>query len=79
MEDRYREELEKIRKESQQQIQDIEARFLDTKKTHETEKSRIEEDKSTALEQDKLKLTQLNKIDIENREMQYNKSLQNQR
>ena len=46
---------------------------------HEEEKQKILEDKNTALEQDKKKLSQLNKIDIENREIQYAKSLQNQR
>jgi hypothetical protein len=77
MEEIYREDLEKVRKENQQTISDIEKRFIETKKSHEEEKSKVQDDKSTALEQDKKKLAQLNSIDIENREMQYSKSLQN--
>jgi hypothetical protein len=50
MEERYREDLEKVRKENSQTISDIEKRFIETKKSYEEEKIKVQEDKSTALE-----------------------------
>jgi hypothetical protein len=64
-----------VRKDNQNTISDLEKKFIETKKQHEEEKEKIMEDKNTAIEQDKKKISQLFKIDIENREMQYSKSL----
>jgi len=41
MEERYREDLEKVRKENQLTISDIEKRFIETKKSYEEEKSKV--------------------------------------
>lgn len=79
MENRYRQDLERNRNDYQKQVEESEQRHAGKRKQYEEEKSIVQEDKNTAIEEAKKKLAQLNKIDLENREMQYGKNLDNQR
>ena len=75
MENMYRRELEKHRQDQHHLIKEIDAKHKEQKQMHENEKKQLESDRDKAIEEDKKKLAQLNKIDIENREMQYTKNL----
>ena len=79
MENRYRQDLERFRQDHQKRVNDLESQHLKSKNQHETEKSVLEKDKLDAIEKQKMQLTQLNKIDIDNKEMHYNKERDNLR
>lgn len=79
MEARSRQELEKVRTDHQLALEDSERMHKQKRSQHEEEKQALTNDKNTAVEEAKKKLTQLNHMDIENREMQYAKNLENQR
>lgn len=79
MEARFRQELERQRTEHLQTLEQIESQNGTKRKQHEEDKVLLIEDKNKAIEEAKKKQTQLNKIDIENRELQYAKNLENQR
>ena len=77
MEARFRQELERNRADHHKTLQQVEDQNNSKRKQHEEEKELLIEDKNKAIEEAKKKQTQLNKIDIENRELQYNKNLEN--
>ena len=56
MESRYREELEKLRKDQQTTISEIEQKHKDQKKIHEEESRQLDTDKNKAIEEEKKKL-----------------------
>ena len=79
MEERYRQELDKLRSEQATAIGELEANHIISKKQHDTDKQKLEDEKVRSLEQERKKLLQLNKIDLDARDLQYKKSLDGQR
>ena len=77
MESRHRAELERIRQDHSKNVDQSELKHSQKRKTFEEDKQVITQDKQSALEEAKKKLTQLNQIDLENRELQYVKNLDN--
>lgn len=69
MENRCRLDMEKVRQEHQKSLQESDTRHADKRKQLEDEKAAISTDKNNALEEAKKKLTALNKVDLENREL----------
>ena len=69
MEDSYREELDTLRRQEQRAIGEAEADHITAKRAIDAEKQRIENDKNAAIEAEKRKLVQLNKIEAESREL----------
>lgn len=69
MEARCRQDLDKVRSDHQQAVEEGEKRHKQRRTQHEEEKQALINDKNTAIEEAKKKLTQLNQMDIENREM----------
>ena len=69
MEARCRHELEQVRQEHSRFIDTEDDRHKVKRKNLEEEKSIIVTDKNSAVEEAKKKLAQLNKIDLENREL----------
>lgn len=77
METRHRNELEQVRQDHSATVDQAEVKHQQKRKNLDEEKQLITQDKQSALEEAKKKLTQLNKIDLENRELQYSKNLEN--
>ena len=57
MEARYRQELEKLRKDHQRGVEELEKKHHQQKGQHEGEKQTLETDKNNAMEQEKKQLT----------------------
>lgn len=79
MENGYRTELDELRAKQRRAIGELEADHITAKKGHDAEKQRIEADKNQAIAQEKKRLVELNKIEMDEREAQYKKSLESQR
>jgi len=79
LENRYRSDLEGIRADFSKNIEAAEEKHSLKRKSLEEEKAMVVADKNTGVEDAKKKLGQLNKLDMENKELQYSKNLDNQR
>ena len=69
MENRFRNDLDVIRQDHQKFLEQSETRHNQKRKGLDEDKIVIQKEKNEALEEAKKKLTQLNKIDLENREL----------
>lgn len=56
MEARYRQELEKLRKDHQRGVDEVEKKHNDQKQQHDSEKQTLVDDKNNAIEQEKKQL-----------------------
>ena len=79
MEQRCRAELEQVRLEHAAAVAEVEAKHAAQKNQHEDESRKLQADKNAAIEEAKKKLAQLHKIDLDGRDLLYNKDLANQR
>jgi len=79
MEQRYRDEMDKVRKDQAAAVAELEAKHATQKQRHEEERQKLQADKTAAIEESKQKLTQLHKIDLDGRDLLYSKDLDNQR